>query len=377
MLLGLLGGKLARKFNLPKVTGYLLTGLVIGPSLLHLLTEEVVQSLSMINDIALGLIMFAIGGVFEIHHIRSVGKKVLWLTIGQSAGAVVVTTIGLMIVGIDWYPALLLGAIGIATAPAATILVMREFEAKGDFSDTLITVVATSNIICILLFELIYSFGGIFTGESLLYAMLSPIYELGGSLVVGFVIGYIISKWESRVHDQAELLMIILAGIILTTGLANTLNLQPLFANLIMGAVTTNLSLMHRLVYIELRQIEQPLYIAFFVLAGASLHIDLLPALGMAGFVFLLTRVGGKVAGIYLVARWQKLSDSIRKYLGLGMVVQAGVAIGLVGIINESNLEMGKIITPIILSTIIIYETFGPPIIKFILFRAGEAKLDE
>ena len=149
MLLGLLGGKLARKFNLPKVTGYLLTGLVIGPSVLHLLTDTVVQSLSIINDIALGLIMFAIGGVFEIHHIRSVGKKVLWLTIGQSAGAVVLTTIGLVLAGIDWYPAMLLGAIGIATAPAATILVMREFEAKGDFTDTLITVVATSNIICI------------------------------------------------------------------------------------------------------------------------------------------------------------------------------------------------------------------------------------
>lgn len=377
MLLGLLGGKLARKFNLPKVTGYLLTGLVIGPSVLHLLTDTVVQSLSIINDIALGLIMFAIGGVFEIHHIRSVGKKVLWLTIGQSAGAVILTTLGLVIAGIDWYPALLLGAIGIATAPAATILVMREFEAKGDFTDTLITVVATSNIICILSFELIYSLGGIFTGESFLYAVLSPIYELGGSLVVGFVIGYIISKWESRVHDQAELLMIILAGIILTTGLANTLNLQPLFANLIMGAVTTNLSLMHRLVYIELRQIEQPLYIAFFVLAGASLHIDLLPALGMAGFVFLLTRVFGKVAGIYLVARWQKLSDNTRKYMGLGMLVQAGVAIGLVGVINSSNPELGRIITPIILSTVIIYETFGPPIIKFILFRAGEAKLEE
>lgn len=204
---------------------------------------------------------------------------------------------------------------------------------------------------------------------------MSPIYELGGSLVIGFGMGYIISKWEQRVHDQAELLMIIIAGIILVTGLAITLNLQPLFANLIMGAVTTNLSLMHRLVYIELRQIEQPLYITFFVLAGASLHLDMLPALGLAGIIFMLTRVIGKIGGIYIVSRWLNLESYIRKYLGLGMIVQAGVAIGLVELVNNSNEEIGNIITPIILSTIIIYETVGPPIIKYILFKTEEAKL--
>lgn len=377
MLLGLLGGKFARKIKLPKVTGYLLTGLLIGPSVLHLISIEVVESLSLINDIALGLIMFAIGGVFEIHHIRSVGKKVLWLTIGQSVGAVILTTIALIIVGMDWYPAILLGTIGIATAPAATIIVCREFEAKGDFTDTLITVVATSNIVCILGFQLVFSIGGITEGESILYAFLSPIYELGGSLIIGFGIGYIISKWEQRIHDQAELLMIIIAGIILVTGLAITLNLQPLFATLIMGAVTTNLSLMHRLVYIELRQIEQPLYIAFFVLAGASLHLDLIPALGMAGVVFLFSRVIGKIGGIYFVSRWQNLSSQTRKYLGLGMIVQAGVAIGLIELVNNSNPELGDIITPIILSTVIIYETVGPPIIKFILFKTKEAQIEE
>lgn len=161
MLLGLLGGKFARLIKLPKVTGYLLTGLIIGPSVLHLISKEVVESLSLLNDIALGLIMFSIGGVFEIHHIKQVGKKVLWLTVGQSVGAIFLTTVALIVVGMDFYPAILLGTIGIATAPAATILVCREFEAKGEFTDILITVVATSNIICILGFQLIFSWGGI------------------------------------------------------------------------------------------------------------------------------------------------------------------------------------------------------------------------
>ncbi len=373
MLLGLLGGNLAKLIKLPKVTGYLLTGLLIGPSVLQLISADVVSSLSLLNDLALGLIMFSIGGVFEIHHIRAIGKKVLWLTIGQSVGAIVLTSLALRLVGIDWYPAILLGTIGIATAPAATILVIREFQAKGEFTDTLLTVVATSNIICILTFQLVYAFGNLGSTENILVVFLRPIYELGGSLIIGFAVGFIISKWEQRVHDQAELLMIILAGVMLVSGLAHSLNLQPLFATLIMGAVTTNLSLMHRLVYIELRQIEQPLYIAFFVLAGASLHIEMLPALGLAGICFFIFRVAGKILGIAIVAKWLKLEESIKKYLGMGMIVQAGVAIGLVDLINRNNPELGNIITPIVLATVLLYETIGPPIIKYTLFKTKEA----
>ena len=372
MLLGLLGGKLARKIKLPKVSGYLLTGIVIGPSVLRLISPQIVENLSLLSDIALGLIMFGIGGVFEIHHIRSVGKKTLWLTVAQSVGAVVLVTVGLLAVGMDLYTAMLLGTLGIATAPAATLLVIREYEAKGDFTDTLITIVATSNIVCILAFELVFAIGELPCDSSFLYALIGPAYELGGSLIVGGAVGYMISKWEQHIDDQAEMLMIIAAGVMLVTGLAFSLHLQPLFATLIMGAVTTNLSLMHRLVYIELRQIEQPIYIAFFVLAGASLHLDLLPGLGLAGITYLVTRIIGKVASIYFVSRWMNFSNNIRKYLGLGMLVQAGVAIGLIGLVNDSNPEVGAIVTPMVLATVLIYETVGPPIIRWILFKAGD-----
>ena len=372
VILGLLGGKLARKIKLPKVTGYLLMGVAIGPSGMQLISSDLVRSISIVNDIALGLIMFAMGGVFEIHHIRAVGKKALWLTSAQSVGAVLFTSVALYFCGIGLYPSILTATLGIATAPAATLLVIREFEARGDFTDSLITVVATSNIVCILVFQLVFNLGELGNGVSVWQAILSPLYELGGSLIIGGAVGYLISKWEPHVDDQAELLMIILAGVMLTTGLAFTLNLQPLFATLIMGAVTTNLSLMHRLVYIELRQVEQPLYIAFFVLAGASLHLDLLPGLGLAGLAYLIARLAGKMVGIYLVSKWKKYSDNCRNYLGLGMLVQAGVAIGLIDLVNRSDPETGVIVTPIILATVMIYETVGPPVIRYILFKAKE-----
>lgn len=376
MLLGLLGGKLARRLRMPKVTGYLVTGILIGPSLLGLLSNEIVDNLALISDIALGLIMFGIGGVFERHHIRDVGRKVLWLIAGQVVAVVVLTAVGLRLVGLDWLPALLLAAIAIETAPGATLLVIREFRAKGEFTDTLLTTVAVSNVVCILGFQLAFAFGELSPDHSFLYAFVTPLYEIGGSLVIGLCVGYVISRWEQHVEDQAELLMIIVAGVMLTTGLAVTLNLQPLFANLILGAVTTNLSLMHRLVYVELRQIEQPLYIAFFVIAGASLHIELLPALGLAGAVFLITRSIGKVAGAFLISKWRGFSDNLRQYLGLSTLVQAGVAIGLIDIVRRNDPDVGATIVPIVLATIIINETVGPLLIRYILFRVGDASRD-
>jgi len=374
MLLGLLGGKAARLIRLPKVSGYILTGIVIGPSVLGMISIEIIESISIVNDIALGLIMFAIGGVFEIHHIKSVGKKVLWLTLGQSLATLVFTAGGLYFVGMEAYPALLLGTIAIATAPAATLLVIREFEAKGEFTDTLITVTDTSNVVCILVFEFVLSAIDLTEGRSLVYALVGPFYELGGSLMIGFVVGFIISKWEQRIDDQAELLMIIVAGIILVTGLAMTLNVQPLFATLIMGAVTTNFSIMHRLVYVEMRQIEQPLYIAFFVLAGASLHLNLLWGLGLAGGMYLVARVVGKSFGVWIVGRWQKLTPSIGRNLGPGLTAQAGVAIGLIEVLEQSDPGIAATVTPIILATILVYETLSPPVIEWVLFRAGDVR---
>ena len=216
-MLGLLGGKLARKARLPKVTGYIVTGLLIGPSMFGLITDEVVANLTIVNDIALGLILFAIGEAFELQHLRSMSKRVIWITLGQTFGVVVFVSGALLIAGIDLYPALLLGTIGIATAPAATLLVMREFHAKGEFTDTMTTVVGTTNVVCILAFELVFSIGQMHGESGLLMALLSPLYEIGGSLIIGSAIGYLIAKGEHYVEDQAEMLLIILAGVLMAT----------------------------------------------------------------------------------------------------------------------------------------------------------------
>lgn len=374
MLLGLAGGKLAKLARLPKVSGYLITGILIGPSVLGLISTQIVDSLSLVNDIALGLIMFSIGGVFELHHLRDIRQRAFWLTLGQTALTVGLVGGTLIVLGMDEYPALLLGMVAIATAPAATLLVIREFDARGDFTDMLITLTAISNIVCILAFEFTFSFGRVGGEYGVFSALVTPFYELGGSIVIGLIIGFIISKWEEHVEDQAELVMIIIAGIILTVGLAMSLNLQPMFATLILGAITTNLSMMHRLVYVEVRQIEQPLYIAFFVLAGASLHLELLPGLGLFGVAYLVMRVAGKTIGTFLIGTWRGMTNSIRRYLGLGMIAQAGVAIGLIDYVDRTDPDLGVILTPIVLATVLVYETIGPPVIEYVLIRSGDVK---
>jgi Kef-type K+ transport system membrane component KefB len=374
MLLGLAGGKLAKLVRLPKVSGYLITGILIGPSVLGLVSNQIVDSLSLVNDIALGLIMFSIGGVFEFHHLRDIRQSAFWLTIGQTSLTIVLVGGTLMVMGMDSYPALLLGMVAIATAPAATLLVIREFDAKGDFTDMLITLTAISNIVCILAFEFTFSLGRVGGENGFIGALVTPFYELGGSIVIGLIIGFIISKWEEHVEDQAELLMIIIAGIILTVGLAMSLNLQPMFATLILGAITTNMSMMHRLVYVEVRQVEQPLYIAFFVLAGASLHLELLPSLGVFGITYLVMRVVGKTVGTYVIGKWRGMTRSITRYLGFGMVAQAGVAIGLIDYVHRNDPELGGILTPIVLATVLVYETVGPPVIEYVLIRSGDVR---
>ncbi len=378
MLLGLLGGKGAKLIKLPKVTGYLLIGVIIGPSLLGLLSNEAVQGINLINDIALGLIMFNIGAVFEIHHIRQVGTKIAWITGAQALVSFVLTTLGLYFIGgLDFFTSALIGTISMEVAPAAILMVIREYNAKGEFTDTLLSVVAASTVVCILAFEFVYSLGNIGRDLGVVGGMVRPFYEFFGSLLVGGTVGYLISRWEEHIDDQAELLMIIIASIMLVVGISHTMQLQPLLATLIMGAITNNLSPMHRLVYVEMKQVEQPLYIAFFVLAGASLHLDLLPTLGLAGLVYLVLRASGKVIGTWVIAKVKNLGGSIRNNLGFAMMVHAGVAIGLVDTLSRNSPELAKIVSPIVLVSVLIYETAGPPLIRLILLKVGDATADE
>ena len=374
MLLGLLGGKLARRVNVPKVTGYLIMGLLLGPSVLDLLDKSVLSGVEIVSDLALGMIMFAIGGVFEINHFRRVERHLIRLSLAETSGSFILVTLGTRLLGLDWYAALLLGAISIATSPSVSLLVIREYDSRGPLSDLLISMVATNSILCILLFTFFLNLGAVTDATSILRALGWTVYEALGAILVGGVIGWILSFLEAKVDDQAELLMVILAGVLVAIGTAMTLRISPLLAALAVGAMTANLSVMHRLAYVELRQTEQPLYIAFFVLSGAKLDVKALGALGILGIVYIITRAGGKYIGQYLAASRLKIEGPIKTHLGLALIPQAGVAIGLMREAGERYQHIGAMISAIILAAVIVYETVGPLVTKWAIFAAKEAK---
>lgn len=377
ILLGLLGGKLSHRVKIPKVTGYMLAGLFFGPSVLGLISAATLENIQLINDIALGLILFAIGGEIELQHLKAMGRRVIFIALAESAGAFILVGAATGLLSGDWGIAILLGSISIATAPGVTLLVIREYRSRGPLTDTLLAVVAINNVLCLVVFRIFFGGYSLITGEPTWDVVLMLLKELFASIAIGGVVAAIITFWEQKIDDLSELLLVIIGGLLLGIGVAKSIGISHLMVCLIIGAVTNNLSMMHRLVYAELRQTEMPFFIAFFVLSGASLHLGSLSHLGLLGAAYLITRPIGKAIGARLAARQFGARTAVTQNLGMTLLPQAGVAIGMVIAVSETHPEMGRIISTVILSSIIVYEGVGPFLTRLALSRAGEVHLQE
>jgi len=372
ILLGLLGGQLSHRIKIPKVTGYMLIGLLFGPSVMGLISQTTLDQIHLVNDIALGLILFAIGGEIELRHLRAMGKKIILIALAESTGAFcLVFAVSIMIKG-DYGIAVLLGSISMATAPGVTLLVIREYRSRGPLTETLLAVVAINNILCLIVFRIFFSVFSLAAGEPLSDVLFILFKEFALSIIIGGFVAGIITFWEQKIEDLSELLLIIIGGLLLGIGLSNTAGISHLMVCLIIGAVTNNLSMMHRLVYAELRQTEMPFYIAFFVLSGASLHLDSMAHLGFLGIAYLIMRPLGKYIGAYFACRRSKAKPEVASNLGLALLPQAGVAIGMVLTVSETYPAMGQLIGAVILSSIIVYEGIGPFLTRLALDRSGE-----
>lgn len=378
ILMGLLGGKFAHRFKIPRVTGYLIIGLLIGPYLTGLITTNVASNLGVINDIALGLILFAIGNEFEWSHIRRVGVlALLRLALFESVGVFVLVTGSFLLLGFEPVIALLVGTVAIATAPGATLLVVREYHTRGPLTDRLLALVAVNNVISLVLFRVIFSMLHLQQGGDWLVSLLAPVYEVVVALVLGYVLGRLLTIWEIHLEELSELLLVIIGVVLVGTGLAHMLHVSPMLVTMAAGATITNSSYMHRLIYVEQRQLEQPVYIAFFVLAGTSLRLDVLPQMGIAGAIYLFARGLGKIGGVWLAGRRMKQYPQISKYLGMTLLCQAGVAIGEAYEVIEFFPRIGEMLVTIVLATVIINETIGPYLVRLGLALGGEVPPEE
>jgi len=378
LLAGVFSARFINKLRFPSVTAYLILGILIGPSLLKLVPKGLLDSSILISNIVLGMIAFGIGQNFSFSNFKRLGKCILWISVLEACGAWILVTLAfLFILRQPFYISLLFGAIASATAPAATVMVIREYKAKGTFTNTLLGVVAIDDAWCLIIFAMSLAISKAICVHMtntlfLLKVILHAVLVIAGAFILGTIIAIVFSYISKYVRSSTDLLIYSLGFILLSVGVALSLHLSVLLSCMFLGAVFVNINLDSFKFFDAIRTIDSPLFLLFFVLAGANLEIGLLKNLGLMGLVYLIFRMIGKVMGANLGARISEASESIKKYLGWGLVPQAGVALGCALIAKSDFPNIGNMLFSTIIATTVVYELIGPICTKYALHKAGE-----
>lgn len=374
---GLILNRIVKKLGLPNVTGYLIAGLLIGPCFLNFFPKEILAQSSIITEVALGFIAFSIGAEFKFADIKKLGSSIFTITLLQALAACILVNIALFAFGFPAPIAITLGAIATATAPAATLMVIRQYNAKGPVTNILLPVVALDDAIGLIIFSVSLAVAQVLeSGSSLSIKtmLLDPIVEIISALLIGAVIGIILC-WALRFfHSKSNRLCLVVAVVFMGTALASTFGLSSLLLNMCIGAVLANMRNDFENVLAINDEWTPPLFLMFFVLSGAELDLTILPTVGLLGVVYLVARSLGKYFGAYIGSAITHQDSNIKKYLGLTLLPQAGVAIGMSQIVISALPQYGGQIRAVVLSATLIYEFIGPLATKLALVKAGEIK---
>ncbi len=375
LFLGLLFAKVVNFFKLPNVTGYLLAGLVAGPNFFNLLKSEITSQVAILATVALGFIAFSIGNEFKISHIKKIGKRVIFITICESFGAIIFVSLGLMLAGFDKAASLTLSAMAASTAPAATLLVVKQYKAKGPVTDNLLPVVAMDDAVGLITYSICVAFAKVLidsNAELTIGIIINPLIKIFTSLLVGIVIGYVISILHHGFNDKTSKLVLSISAIMIGLYLSEKFSLSQLLVCMAIGASFVNFRNDGIETIKIVEEFTPPIFLLFFVISGAELNISLLPKVGMYGIIYIVLRVIGKYVGTYCGSSIVKADKNVKKYLGLALVPQAGVAIGLSQMALKELPQFGKELQAIILSATLVYELTGPIITKIALKKAKE-----
>lgn len=420
-IVGLLSTRLMKLLKLPNVTGYLLTGIIIGPCVLGLffngfkfnnvdiassdvynLVNNMINANNWFSNLALGFIAFTIGSSFKFQTLKKVGGKIVLITIFEALGACVVVFLALMVVHfiiptqVTWPIVLTLAAISCATAPAATLMVIKQYKAKGPVVETLLPVVALDDAVALIMFSILFGLAkSIDAGNGAVdyYEMIGkPIIDIVLSIAIGAVLGFIITYASRLFKSRANRVMWIMVAIFGSVGLtilfsnewAGGFACSSLLMCMVSGAIYVNFRKDSDTTLNVIDHITPPIFMLFFIISGASLDLTVFSnyiVLIIAG-VYVISRVVGKWVGAWSSCEIAHTDKNVKKYLGFTLIPQAGVAIGLA---QSAQAELSKIdgsttgaiILAVILTSTIIYELVGPAITKQVLIRAGEINILE
>ena len=374
LLVALAAGHLTQRVRLPEVTGYLLVGVLIGPAALDIITTENLEALQLLSEVALGLILFGIGTIFEGATFARLGRRVAIVTLTEGLGACALVVIVMLLLGLPAAVALLLGVVAMETAPATTLMIVREYDTRGPVTDMLLALLAMNNLLVLLTFGVVAAVLTMTVSDngSLYASAHGLVWSIGGSVALGLLSGLLLDVWTPRVESASETMTLAIGTVLLTVGAARALDLSPLIAALTVGAVITNVSGHSQALVEELQRADPPLYAAFFVLAGAELPVNLLPQIGLTGIAYVAMRGAGKVTGAWLAARRTAMDPVIQRHLGWCILSSSSLAIGLTIQVREQFPEMAEAVTAVVLSAVIVFEIAGPILARTALERAGE-----
>lgn len=370
---GFIMTRMTNTLNLPKVSGYILAGILIGPCVLNFIPESIIEGMSFVSDLALAFIAFGVGKFFKKEVLLRTGKKIIIITISEALAAGVLVTLVLKVIfGLGWDFALILGAIATATAPASTMMTINQYKAKGEFVDTLLQIVALDDVVCLLSFSIVSAvINGNAAGGVSVNDILIPI--AGNILVIGLGIfcGYFLSRLLIPARSRDNRLILAIAMLLGLSGICAAMDISPLLSCMVYGAVYINLTEDKKL-FRQINNFTPPVMSIFFIVSGMNLDINALSVVGGIGVTYFMVRIVGKYLGTYLSCLAVKTSREIRNYMGLALIPQAGVAIGL-AFLGQRMLppETGNLMMTIILSSSVLYEMVGPVSAKAALFLSG------
>ena len=398
LLVGLLLSRLAKLVKLPAVTAYLIAGILIGPYILGAfnipglgVTEEQLPGFSIISDVALGFIAFSMGNEFRLSHLKKIGKQATIIGIVQALFTALVVDAILIVLHfimpdkLTLEAAIVLGAVATATAPAATLMVVKQYKAKGKLTDILLPVVALDDAVGLVVFAI--SFGvakALGNGAvEITNIIVEPLLEVVLSLILGFLTGLLFNEVEKHFHSRSKRMAVSVTFVLLTVGLSalkfqiGTIHIgfSSLLACMMLGTVFCNECDVSEELMNRADRWTAPILILFFVISGAELELSVFAdfSIVLIGLIYIIARSMGKYFGASISAKATKCDDNIIKYLGITLLPQAGVALGMAMKATELG-EQGNIVRNITLFAVLVYEIFGPFLTKIALTKAGDIK---
>ncbi len=370
---GFLVTRVTKFFNLPNVSGFIIAGILIGPYAGRLIPKEVIDGMDFVSDIALAFIAFGVGRFFRVSALKKTGKKVVIITLLESLTAGVLVSLMLRYVfHVSWTFALVTGAIATATAPASTLMTIRQYHARGEFVDILLQVVAMDDVVALLAFSVASSVAQAGQGGAMSWPdVYVPVLCNLAGILLGLAGGFFLKRLLEPGRSKDNRLILPVAMLLGLSGLCSAMDISPLLSCMAFGGAFINLTSDKKLFH-QIDRFTPPILSCFFILSGMRLDVGALRTAGVIGVAYFLVRIVGKYLGAYLGCAFCKTDWKVKRYLGVALIPQAGVSIGL-AVLGQRLLPeaMGNLLSTIILSSSVLYELVGPASARAALFLSG------